>query len=264
MTSILLLDASGKHLRHGAAPSLPSAYNEAIDGIEIGPAVGSCGTAAFVGHAIYVTDIERDPLWADFRALAIQHGLRACWSTPFFAPDSTVLGTLAVYYREPRAPTEWEKEVVRHLANSVAVLVGNARLASRIKDLSEGAQLAAEAGGLGFFIWDVETDTVRWENDRPYEILGIPRSESPVNASRFASEFLHPDEQDSFSGAVAVALASEAKFHFLGRIRRKDTGELRHVEITGRVETTNRGRRRVVGIIADVTARLATPGDSED
>ena len=83
--SVLLLDPAYATLHHGAAPSLPTAYNQAIDGVEIGPGVGSCGTAAHFGHAIVVTDIENDPLWADFRDLALQHGLRACWSTPFHA-----------------------------------------------------------------------------------------------------------------------------------------------------------------------------------
>jgi PAS domain S-box-containing protein len=115
--------------------------------------------------------------------------------------------------------------------------------------------LLAEAGGLGFFIWEVEADAVRWENDRPYEIFGIARGEDPINASRFASEFLHPDDRDAFSAAVVEALASETRFQFSGRIRRKDSGELRRVEITGRVETTHRGKRRVVGVVADVTSR---------
>jgi GAF domain-containing protein len=94
--SILLLDEDGKHLRHGAAPSLPKAYCEAIDGVEIGPSVGSCGTAAYAGHAIYVTDIERDPLWSEFRGIARAHGLRACWSTPLLSREGAVLGTLAI------------------------------------------------------------------------------------------------------------------------------------------------------------------------
>ena len=72
--SILLLDSDGKHLRHGAAPSLPRAYCEAIDGTEIGACAGSCGTAAFLGAAVYVSDIASDPLWADFKDLALSHG----------------------------------------------------------------------------------------------------------------------------------------------------------------------------------------------
>ena len=79
LASILLLDADGLHVRHGAAPHLPAAYTQAIDGLAIGPTAGSCGTAAFTRRPVYVEDIETDPLWADDRELARAHGLRACW-----------------------------------------------------------------------------------------------------------------------------------------------------------------------------------------
>src|SRR6185503_16716050 len=82
LASILLLEPNGKRLRHGAAPSLPRAYVESIDGLEIGPAVGSCGTAAYRKESVLVSDIRVDPLWTDFRELASAHGLGACWSTP--------------------------------------------------------------------------------------------------------------------------------------------------------------------------------------
>jgi GAF domain-containing protein len=95
--SILLLDEDGVHLRHGAAPSLPEAYNAAIDGIAIGPTVGSCGTAVHRREPVIVVDIASDPLWRDFRDLALSHGLRSCWSTPIFSDDDDVLGTFAMY-----------------------------------------------------------------------------------------------------------------------------------------------------------------------
>ena len=123
LTSILLLDESGRHLLHGAAPSLPLAYCEAIDGIEIGPEVGSCGTAAFVGHSIYVTDIANDPLWAEFSELAGSHGLRACWSTPIFDVGGKLLGTFAIYYKTPRAPYSSEVEAINAISHRVAQAV---------------------------------------------------------------------------------------------------------------------------------------------
>jgi hypothetical protein len=67
IASILILDEDGRHLRHGAGPSLPAAYNAAIDGIEIGPEVGSCGTAAFHDKTVSVFDIANNPLWATSR-----------------------------------------------------------------------------------------------------------------------------------------------------------------------------------------------------
>ena len=118
LTSILLLD--GNCLRHGAAPRLPAEYCKAVDGVEIGPNAGSCGTAAHLGHAIYVTDIATDPLWADWRDLALQNGLRACWSTPIFDDRQTVLATFAIYHRTPRAPTSGEVRAIDTITEHVA------------------------------------------------------------------------------------------------------------------------------------------------
>lgn len=120
LASILLLDAEGTRLRHGAAPSLPSDYCAAIDGVAIGPEVGSCGAAAYLGHPVYVTDIASDPLWTDFRELAAQHGLRACWSTPIQGRKRPILGTFAIYYRTPRSPTPDELIAIRHIVDCAA------------------------------------------------------------------------------------------------------------------------------------------------
>ena len=127
MASVLLLDADGKRLLHGAAPSLPQEYNAAIHGLEIGPGVGSCGTAAYLGHPVYVTDIASDALWVDFKDLALAHGLRACWSTPFHDPDGRVLGTFAVYHSTPRNPTLDELGAINMISDTVAAAVGRQR-----------------------------------------------------------------------------------------------------------------------------------------
>lgn len=96
--SLLLLDASGQRLRHGAAPSLPAAFCAAIDGEAIGPLAGSCGSSAYRGEAVFAADIASDPLWVDYRGLALEHGLAACWSSPIFSAAGKVLGTFAVYW----------------------------------------------------------------------------------------------------------------------------------------------------------------------
>ena len=119
-TSILLLDGEGKFLLHGAAPSLPKTYCDAIDGLEIGPSAGSCGTAAYMGHSIFVTDVATDPLWADFRELALPHQLRSCWSTPIRSDDDQVIGTFAIYHSTARAPTEEEILAVKATSGQVA------------------------------------------------------------------------------------------------------------------------------------------------
>jgi GAF domain-containing protein len=119
LASILFISDDGKHLLHGAAPSLPEAYNKAIHGIAIGDGVGSCGTAAARAEPVYVSDIANDPLWADFRDLALAHGLRACWSTPIEGEDGKILGTFAVYHTSPRGPTPDELESIGMITDAV-------------------------------------------------------------------------------------------------------------------------------------------------
>jgi PAS domain S-box-containing protein len=128
LASILLLDRDGIHLRHGAAPNLPEAYNRAIDGIAIGPGVGSCGTAAHLREPVVVREIATDPLWADFRELALEHDLHACWSTPIFSAAGAVLGTFALYYRSAHAPRPEEQALVEIATRTAAVAIERKRL----------------------------------------------------------------------------------------------------------------------------------------
>ena len=104
LASILLLDEDGVHLRHGAAPSLPEAYVRAIDGIAIGPDVGSCGSAAYLAQPTVASKIQSDPRWANFRELAMAHGLQACWSTPIISTAGTLPGMQPVLRHPARLP----------------------------------------------------------------------------------------------------------------------------------------------------------------
>ncbi|MET9229966.1 GAF domain-containing protein [Lentzea sp. NPDC003310] len=121
--SVLLADPDGLHLRHGAAPSLPAFYNEAIDGIATGEGVGSCGTAAHRREPVIVTDIATDPFWDDFRALADRAGLGSCWSTPILARDGALLGTFAMYHRTARVPQDTDFALIRVFAGTAALAI---------------------------------------------------------------------------------------------------------------------------------------------
>jgi len=127
LSSILLLDPDGTRLWHGAAPSLPKSYIDAIDGSAIGPAAGSCGTAAFRKERVIVSDIAQDPLWADYRDLALPHGLRACWSTPVLASDGRVLGTFAIYSREPSSPTPPQQSIIEQITDLASIAIERKR-----------------------------------------------------------------------------------------------------------------------------------------
>ena len=146
-TSILLLD--GTTLHHGAAPRLPKAYRDAVDGSQIGPSAGSCGTAAFLGHPIYVSDIANDPLWENYRHLALPHGLRACWSTPIRNEQGTLLGTFAIYNVRPREVVKEEIESIRMITEHVARAIMWYRGSDYEADAAGGSDGGTEAPPAG-------------------------------------------------------------------------------------------------------------------
>lgn len=132
-SSILLLQDG--HLLLGAAPHLPDAYNQAIHGAPIGPRVGSCGTAAWRREQVIVVDIANDPLWMDYRDLALPHGMRACWSTPILASDGSVLGSFAVYYDEVKEPQTAHLELIAHFTYLAGLAIEKARSRQRESEL---------------------------------------------------------------------------------------------------------------------------------
>lgn len=124
--SVLLVSADGRHVLDCAGPRLPIEYRNAIHNLEIGEGRGSCGTAAFRNERVIVGDIATDPLWDDFRDLALPHGLAASWSEPIRSSEGAVLGTFALYYDEPREPTEADLNVIEAAASRAAVMIERA------------------------------------------------------------------------------------------------------------------------------------------
>ena len=134
--SVLLLDEDGQTLRHGAAPSLATEYTEAIDGVRIGPTVGSCGTAVYHRKAVIVTDIMSDPLWKDYCHVAAPHGYRSCWSTPILAHDGGVLGVFAMYSLSVREPMPVETRLIDVTIRIAGIAIERKRAEDRIRFLA--------------------------------------------------------------------------------------------------------------------------------
>jgi PAS domain S-box-containing protein len=205
LCSVLLLDADGMTLRNGAAPSLPKEYTEAINGVQIGPCVGSCGTAAYRKERVIVSDIATDALWAGIRDQALCHGLRACWSTPIASQDGTILGTFAIYYRESRTPVAKHLQLIAQATHLAGIAIEQDRakaelraaearyrtLVERLPAITYVAELGA--GGPWHFVSpQIET------------MLGFSPAEWLSDPMNWMNH-IHPDDRE-------MALAAEKQF----------------------------------------------------
>jgi signal transduction histidine kinase/CheY-like chemotaxis protein len=145
LCSILLIDEKGEVLRQGAGPSLPAAYIQLLDGTHIGPRVGSCGSAAHARCPVFATNVATDPHWADYRELAKEHGIGSCCSTPILSTDGTLLGTVAMYYRQAHSPSEHDRELIRLATHLAGILIERARAEEELRAAKMSAESANQA-----------------------------------------------------------------------------------------------------------------------
>lgn len=197
MCSVLLLGPDGKHVLHGAAPSLPERYTDAIDGLATGVGHGSCGAAAATGERVIVGDIETHPNWEQYRHLALEHGLRACWSTPVINDDGEVLGTFAVYYREQREPTDAELRSIDAMLSITAVAIESDRLITRLRERDYFFELSAEI----YCIIDTVTQRIIQTNPMFRSVTGYGATDF---IEHHYLDFVHPDDLDRVNEAIAA------------------------------------------------------------
>ena len=252
LASILLMDPNGKQLRHGAAPNLPKAYTDAIDGLAIGHSVGSCGSAAYRAEQVIVSDIAADPLWADFRDLALAHSLRACWSTPIFSSEGKVIGTFAMYYHEPCSPSPREQETITHITYLAGVAIQR-KLAERARRESEA--YLAEAQRLshtGSWAWAPATGEIRYWSEETYRVLGFDPEPGPPRFETFFGR-LCLEDQDRVRELFANAVREKADFEMDYRIVHP-SGAIKHIHGVGHPVCDEVGNLvEFVGTVIDIT-----------
>ncbi|WP_425400159.1 PAS domain S-box protein [Aeoliella sp.] len=214
--SILLVDNDGKRLRHGAAPRLPKEYNEAIDGIEIGPNVGSCGTAAYHGRQILVDDIQSDPLWADFKDLAEEHGLSACWSEPIRSSTGELLGTTALYFTSRRTSRERELAALAAAARFAGIAIERPRAQAALRQSEQ--QLRAYTDATFDVVYRMSPD---WSELRLLQGRGfLTDADSPSRS--WLNDYVSSDDQPRITAAIAAAIESKTTFELEHRVICKD------------------------------------------
>lgn len=254
--SILLLDKDGLRLGRGIAPSLPDFYNEAIEGIEIGKGVGSCGTAAFTGERVVVDNIRTHPDCAPYRALAARANLAACWSQPILSATGSVLGTFAIYYRQPHPPSDADIRLIEQSASLASVAIEKKRATEDLIVSEQRFHSFFESNASVMLLIDPENGKIEDANQSATVYYGYPRTRligmkiSEINTL----------SQECIAENTRKALHKE-RGHFLFQ-HRLASGEMRDVEVHSTpVETA--GRLMLFSIIHDITdkkqaeARLA-------
>jgi PAS domain S-box-containing protein len=254
LCSILLLDRAGLHLRHGAAPSLPETFTDAIDGAIIGPRAGSCGTAAFRGETIIVEDIATDSLWDGYRDLALKHGLCACWSTPIFDEQGRVLGTFALYFRTHGRPTHSHHKLIEVATYIAAVAIVRHRETQALRTSEERLRLAVTGGNIGIWEWDVGTDCIVL-SDELKAIFGWPTELEDDLTLRMFMDAIHPEDRLRIEAALQCSLAEHTNYEVEFRTLLPD-GPLRWIAAKGRGEYNAAGKPvRMFGVALDITDR---------
>lgn len=249
-TSILLIEDG--HVRHLAAPALPKAYLEAIDGEPIGPEAGSCGTAAWDNRQVIVEDIATDPLWENYRDVAMQFGLRACWSTPITDAQGQVLATFAAYYDQPRAPERESLALIERISRFIGTAIERTRQTERLRESEERFRLVTRATSDLVYDWNLQDNRIWWSEGMKRR-FGYSPEQYPETLEDWQS-LVHPDDLDRVMSSLEEALESGSQFWQAEYRFRAADGEYLLVRDSGYLLTRGKGQaKRMLGSMVDIS-----------
>ena len=252
---VLLLDEEG-HLHHGASLSLPEAYVDSIAGLAIGPMVGSCGTACYHRQRVIVEDIAEDPRWDGLRDLALEHGLRACWSEPVISADGDVVGTFAMYYRQPRAPTASELRAIEIGAHLAGVAIERKRADEALRESERMlSTLISNLPGMAYRCRNDADWTMTFISEGSLELTGYRPEQLTGTREISYAKLIHPADRASVREQVQAALNEGRHFEITYRIVTPE-GEKWVWERGQGVPTEDGKPTSVEGFITDITERV--------
>ncbi|MBX3348915.1 MAG: PAS domain-containing protein [Nitrospira sp.] len=219
--SVMLVDDNGLHLVLATAPNLPGDYNQAIKRIPIGPAIGSCGSAAYYRKPAIAADIASDPLWKDYASVALTHGLKACWSLPILSAADGLLGTLAVHHDKPRAPQPTDLKILERVSRIAAIAIEHAHMMEAVREGQERFQAAVQGANEGIWDWNLVTNDAyfspRWK-----AMLGYEDHEISHAYQEWESRLHREDRERVLSHLSDYLEGRAARYEVEFRLRKKD------------------------------------------
>ena len=249
--SIMMLE-DGKKISHLAGSSLEKGYVDAIDGTEIGPTAGSCGTAMYLGENVFVSDIANDPLWRDYADIAAKYDLKACWSIPVKKSTGKVIASFATYYKRKKMPSAEEIGLVERVANLIGVLVENRSAVEDTERAKERYDIVAKATSDTIWDWNIQQDNFVW-NKGIQGVFGY-RKEDVGTTSKWWFDRIHPEDSIKMSVKLYSFLEQKTeKWQDEYRFACAD-GTYRYVFDRGFLEKDANGKAiRMIGAMQDVT-----------
>jgi PAS domain S-box-containing protein len=251
LCSVFLADEDGKTLRPAAAPSLPTGFVAAAAAVPVGPASGSCGTAAFRRAYVEVSDISQSPLWEGAHAIAAEHGLAACHSTPIVSSSGAMLGTIAVYYRRPMPPGARDRLLIEWATNLAGIVIERSRAESMLRESESRFRVMANAAPAVLWVTD-PAGSCTFLSKGWYDYTG-QNEEDALGLGWL--DAVHPDDRERSGQIFLEANARQEPFALDYRIRRAD-GAYHWAIDTGRPRFDERGEYMgFVGSVIDVHER---------
>src|SRR2546428_747797 len=226
LCSVFLLDEDGVHLRYAAAPHLSDEYRIATDGVSIGPHVGSCGAAAYLGQPVFVSDVLSHPHFASFRDLIVQTGMRASWSSPIISHDGKVLGTFGMFYREVREPGPAQIQLIDDASRIAGIAIERDRSKSalavafeKIKNSEAELRQIVDVIPQAIVVMTPDGKAI-YGNRATIEYSGLSLDE--IRADDFRSRVFHPEDLQRLLEQRRKALSSPVPFENEYRTLGKD------------------------------------------
>lgn len=238
-----------------AAPSIPASFTKEIDGLPIGPEVGSCGTAMYLKKPVYVSDIANDPLWEKARASALRYNLRACWSIPIINAHNEVLASFAIYYHEPKEPLEYERRAIERAADILRVIIENKQAEDHIRVSNQRYHFVTKATHEAIWDLDLRTNKIYWAEGY-YTLFGYDPS-SVSGSLDHSHQRIHPSDLKRIKISLQNFLKKKTKTRWEDEYRyRKADGSYAYVIDKAFLIIDKEGNpRRMIGSMQDITSR---------
>ena len=248
--TVLLLDEDGKRLWEGSGGGLPPAYMDAVNGLEIGPEVGACGSAAFWNKTTIIEDIANDDRFGAAKDFVLSFGLRACWSVPIRDSNKKVLGTFAMYHKHPAAPHDRDLRVVEAGAHLAGNAIERLRAEEKLRENAGRIAMAEKAAAFGIWQTDVATDMLSVSAGFA-ALLGLTEKPLRMHLDEFR-KMIHPDDREALNETARNAMVVDGSFNAEFRVILPD-GSVRWMRSQSRVEGKSGRPELVSGAMIDIT-----------